>query len=347
MGRNGKIGVLIEDHFDQTEFRRFNEYFPSRGYDVEYLTHLWGQPQLSFGGNPDNGIVEEQVTVTTEVGDVDPADYRGIVLIGAYAMDRLRYETEVGKDRRNAAPAVEFLRRAMGIPGLRIGTICHSLWLLCADADLIRGRRVTCAHNIVCDIENAGGVVVYDGTATATIVVDGNLVTAKHPDVTDEFMARFVREIEHTGSGSGGPHQADHRGNPARQEQAMPTEEQIRSAVQSYVDSFNQQDRTMFLSTLAEGVTQVDPVGSLPRVGKQALAAFWDGLYGQTDKVDFEIRDLIVSGAEAALVFRITQHNPVGSIDIDGVDVFTVSSDGRITMIKGYSDAGHVRRDAG
>ena len=71
----------------------------------------------------------------TEVAEVDPADYRGIICIGAYAMDRLRYQATVsGKGQRNTAPAVEFLRRAMDTDGLPVGTICHSLWLLCAEA---------------------------------------------------------------------------------------------------------------------------------------------------------------------------------------------------------------------
>ncbi|MGA2082156.1 MAG: hypothetical protein ABSH53_16315 [Holophaga sp.] len=30
--RKGKIGVLIEDHFDLTEFEQFNAVFPERGY---------------------------------------------------------------------------------------------------------------------------------------------------------------------------------------------------------------------------------------------------------------------------------------------------------------------------
>ena len=34
----GKIGVLIEDHFDQTEFRKFNSFFPEQGYQVVYLS---------------------------------------------------------------------------------------------------------------------------------------------------------------------------------------------------------------------------------------------------------------------------------------------------------------------
>ncbi|MEV4702900.1 DJ-1/PfpI family protein [Actinoplanes sp. NPDC049316] len=191
-----KIGVLIEDHFDQTEYRAFNRYFPEQGFEVEYLSHLWGQPQLTFGSNPDDGTVEEHVTVTAEVATADPADYAGIILIGAYAMDRLRYQTEIaGPGARNGAPAVEFLRRAVATPDLRIGTICHSLWLFCADPDLIRGRRVTCAHNIVCDVENAGGIVEFAGRSTADLVIDGNLVSARHPEVTDRFMAAFLSEI--------------------------------------------------------------------------------------------------------------------------------------------------------
>jgi putative intracellular protease/amidase len=164
---------------------------------VEYLSHLWGQSHLTFGSNPDDGTVAEHVTVTTEVADVDPADYAGIILIGAYAMDRLRYQAEVdGPGAKNQAPAVVFLRAAMAAAHVPIGAICHSLWLLCADPDLLRGRRVTCAHNIVCDVENAGGVVVYAGRATADLVVDGNLVSARHPDVTQRFMETFLEQIE-------------------------------------------------------------------------------------------------------------------------------------------------------
>ena len=193
---NGKIGVLIEEHFDQTEFRKFNEYFPQKGYEVEYISHLWGNPQLTFGSNPDNGEVEDHVIVTTEVNDIEPSDYKGIICIGAYAMDRLRYQVSVKKGQKNQAPAVVFLRKAITTDDVKIGTICHSLWILCADTDLIKGRQVTCAHNIICDVENAGGEVIYEGDATADLVVDGNLITGKHPGVVDQFMEVFIEEIE-------------------------------------------------------------------------------------------------------------------------------------------------------
>jgi putative intracellular protease/amidase len=192
----GKIGVLIEEHFDQTEYRMFNQYFPQHGYEVEYISHLWGNKELRFGSNPDNDEVEEHVIVTTEVNDIDPSDYKGIIAIGAYAMDRLRYQVSVKKGQKNQAPAVAFLRKAMKAEGLKIGTICHSLWLFCADPDLIKDRKVTCAHNIICDVENAGADVIYDGDMTADLVIDGNLITGKHPGVVDQFMKTFVEEIE-------------------------------------------------------------------------------------------------------------------------------------------------------
>ena len=114
----GKIGVLIEEHFDGTEYRWFNEYFPAQGYEVDYISHLWGQPELKFGSNPENDQVEYHVTVTTEVNDINHEDYKGIIAIGAYATDRLRYQATVKKGEKNQAPAVVFLRKAAAIKGL-------------------------------------------------------------------------------------------------------------------------------------------------------------------------------------------------------------------------------------
>jgi len=191
----GKIGVLIEAHFDETEFLRFNEFFPAHGYKVEYITHLWGQDKLTFKGND----FTQEVTVTREVSDVKPADYKAIILIGGYAMDRLRYQEHPEPGRPNRAPAVEFLRRAvkaMNNSNLKIGTICHSLWLFCAAPETLTGRKVTCAHNIMGDVENAGGTLVFYDDQLIDTYVDGNLITGRHPGVVEVFMKTFLEEIE-------------------------------------------------------------------------------------------------------------------------------------------------------
>lgn len=191
----GKIGVLIEAHFDETEFRGFNDFFPANGYEVEYISHLWNQKQLTFKGND----FTEEVTVTVEVNDIEPTDYDGIILIGAYAMDRLRYEENPREGQPNQSPAVRFLRKAvkdMDAGRIKIGTICHSLWLFCAEPELLKNRKVTCAHNLIYDVQNAGGIVLFEGDGTKRINIDGNLITGKHPEVTYEFMGVFLEEIK-------------------------------------------------------------------------------------------------------------------------------------------------------
>jgi putative intracellular protease/amidase len=191
----GRIGVLIEAHFDETEFNRFNEVFPANGYELVYLSHLWDQPGLTFTGNDNTA----HVTVSQELVGQDPRDYRAIILIGGYAMDRLRYQEHPREGVPNAAPAVEFLRKAVAAMDegtIRIGTICHSLWLFCAAPETLIGRRVTCAHNIMGDVASAGGTLVYDGEQLADTVVDGNLITARHPGVTDAFLDVFLAELE-------------------------------------------------------------------------------------------------------------------------------------------------------
>jgi putative intracellular protease/amidase len=193
--QKGTIGVLIESHFDETEYRRFGEFFPAHGYAVEYLSHLWGQPQLTFQGND----MTAQVSVSVEVKDAVPTEYAAIVLIGGYAMDRLRYEESPREGAPNQSPAVVFLRRAvqaMDAGRLHIGAICHGLWLFCAAPELLKGRKVTCAHNILCDVVNAGGIPIFEGGQVKDTCVDGNLITGRHPGVIEEFLSTFLREID-------------------------------------------------------------------------------------------------------------------------------------------------------
>ena len=159
------------------------------------MSDLWNNSSLQFGSNPDNGWVEEHVTVTVDVKDISPSDYSGFLLIGAYATDRLRYQVNPQPGKPNEAPSVNLMREANVTPGVKIGTICHSLWLLCADKELLKDKKVTCAHNIICDVENAGAIVQYDNDGTVGCVVDGDLITAKHPAFTDQLIDTLLAEL--------------------------------------------------------------------------------------------------------------------------------------------------------
>ena len=188
-----RVLVLIEEHYDETEYNVFNEYFPRFGIEVEYASYLWGHDTLIFKGNDHTSNVE----VSRCVSKIDLANYHGLILIGGYSMDRLRYQETLGKT--NQAPAVQFLRKAVALMDegtLVIGTICHSLWLFCADPGLIKGREVTCHHNIVCDVVNAGGNIMIDSGSTVELHQQGLLITGKHPGCVDIFVERFKTVVQ-------------------------------------------------------------------------------------------------------------------------------------------------------
>ena len=46
------------------------------------------------------------------------------------------------------------------------------------------------------DVENAGGDVQYGDDGTVGSVVDGDLISAKHPAFTDQLIDLFLNEIE-------------------------------------------------------------------------------------------------------------------------------------------------------
>ena len=183
-----KVLVLVEEHYDETEYNVFNDFFPKQGIEIEYGSYLWGNESLTFEGNDKTSKVE----VSTCVSKVNLEDYAGLILIGGYAMDRLRYEPKLGET--NKSPAVELLRKAVKLMDdnrLAIGTICHSLWLFCADTTLLKEREVTCAHNIVCDVVNAGGQIMAKDGETVELHQQGLLITGKHPGCVDVFVKKF------------------------------------------------------------------------------------------------------------------------------------------------------------
>jgi protease I len=187
------IAVMVESHYDPTEPGAFSMYFPAQGYPVEFISDLRGESQKTFRDNDGLG----SITVTRDIRSVKLADYAGLVLVGGYGMDMLRYQVFVDKDKPNVPPASQFAAEALAQSNMVIGTICHSLWLLTPVPTALRGRRVTCGHNVMHDVQNAGAILVYDEARRMLVDthVDGNLVTSRHPYVIQGFMDIYLDEI--------------------------------------------------------------------------------------------------------------------------------------------------------
>jgi len=119
------------------------------------------------------------IPVDKLVADASVDDYDALLLPGGTVNpDKLRMdETAVGFVR-------DFV--ATGKP---VAAICHGPWTL-AEADVVRGRRLTSWPSIRTDLRNAGAEVVDE-----ELVVDGQFTTSRSPDDLPAFCAGIVEQF--------------------------------------------------------------------------------------------------------------------------------------------------------
>jgi protease I len=153
------------------------------GIEQVELTDPWSAVEQA-GGTPkllslESGEVQafnhldkaDTFPVDAVVGDADPESYDALVLPGGVANpDALRMDED----------AVEFVRSFVE-SDRPVAAICHAPWTL-AEADVVRGRRLTSWPSLQTDLRNAGAEWVDED-----VVVDGNLVTSRKPDDLPAF----------------------------------------------------------------------------------------------------------------------------------------------------------------
>ena len=116
----------------------------------------------------------------------------------------------------------------------------------------------------------------------------------------------------------------------------MASPEQVQAAVDAYVAAYHENDRDSFLDAFATDGVIVDPVGTLPHAGREARGAFWDTIHQLTERMTFDVKDVVVCGNEAAMVFGIHASSGDAGIVLDAVDIFEVDDDGKIASMRAY-----------
>ena len=169
-----KVAVLATDGVEQVELDRPWQALEEAGAEPE-LVSLEGGTITAYN-HIDKG---DKKTVDAVVSSADPDSYGALVLPGGVIN---------GDFVRADADAVAFVK-AFFDAGRPVAAICHASWVL-AEADVVKGRRMTSWPSLQTDLRNAGAEWVDE-----EVVVDGNLITSRRPDDLDAFSGAIVEEF--------------------------------------------------------------------------------------------------------------------------------------------------------
>ncbi len=167
-----KIAFILDEMFEDSEFQVPYERVKEAGHEPVVIGLEAGKKLEGKKGD---------VTTTTEVaaGDVDAGEFAALVIPGGYSPDKIRTDE-----------AMVGLTKSIFGAGKPVAAICHAGWML-AEADVVRGRRVTSVRNIRTDLVNAGADWVDE-----EVVVDGNLVTSRTPDDLPAFCGALLEQLK-------------------------------------------------------------------------------------------------------------------------------------------------------
>jgi len=175
-----KVAILATDGFEESELREPLIALRNAGAEVSIIAPASTMKPGEIRGWKDNNWSNDPIKVDASLEGANPGNYDALVLPGGVRNpDKLRME------RR----AVEFVRHFFD-RHKPVAAICHAPWLL-AEADVVRGRRLTSYKSIRTDLINAGANWVDE-----EVVVDNGLVTSRSPADLPAFCTKMVEEIK-------------------------------------------------------------------------------------------------------------------------------------------------------
>jgi protease I len=169
------VAILATDGVERIELEEPRGALRGAGARTEVLSLHDGEIQarqmdiVSAGSIPVDKLVR----------DASVDDYDALLLPGGTVNpDKLRMDET----------AVAFVRDFVAT-GKPVAAICHGPWTL-AEADVVRGRRLTSWPSIRTDLRNAGAEVVDE-----ELVVDDQFTTSRSPDDLPAFCAGIVEQF--------------------------------------------------------------------------------------------------------------------------------------------------------
>jgi protease I len=170
-----KVAILATDGVERDELAVPRGALYGAGAKCEVLSLHPGEIQArQFDIQSAGTFPVDRLVADASVGDYDALFLPG----GTVNPDQLRMDEH----------AVSFVRDFWN-SGKPIAAICHGPWTL-AEADVVRGRRLTSWPSIRTDLRNAGAEVVDQ-----EVCIDGQLTTSRSPMDLPAFCAAIVEQF--------------------------------------------------------------------------------------------------------------------------------------------------------
>ena len=167
-----KVAFLLTRGVEQVELTSPIEALQEAGATTTIISPSEGTLQ-AMNSDWEHGDVFD---VDVPVAEAKAEDYDALVLPGGTLnADALRID-------ENAVALVKDFFAA----DKPVAAICHGPWIL-AEADLVKGRRMTSYRSLKVDLSNAGADWV-----DSEVVVDGRLITSRNPGDLEAFNGAVI-----------------------------------------------------------------------------------------------------------------------------------------------------------
>jgi protease I len=166
-----KIAILAADDYEDTEL--LYPYYRMREAGAE--VKLVGTASSADVVHSKHGY---PVTIDLKANETNPDDFDAVIVPGGYAPDKLR----------RCTATLEFVSNLFRQKKV-VAAICHAGWVLIS-ARVLKGKRATSFSAIKDDMKNAGAEWVDE-----EVVVDGNLITSRHPDDLPAFCREIIKAL--------------------------------------------------------------------------------------------------------------------------------------------------------
>lgn len=124
----------------------------------------------------------------------------------------------------------------------------------------------------------------------------------------------------------------------------MASEQQMKQAMQAYIDLYNQDDLEGVVGLYADDATVEDPVGTPVKSGKAAIRDFYKFAMTTGARLSLVAPIRGSHGNSAAMPFDVTLNYQGSRMVIRVIDVMTFDAAGKFTSMRAYWGPGDMQK---